>query len=159
MGDHPAPSALVVDDSRVNRSESHDPAELPPLTFTGEQVAGGRLVAETMLRRLEGPAQPPTADGEPMFAAPWESRAFGMAVALDRAGLVDFAEFQAELIAEIAHWEATVSEHPGNEWSYYRRWLAALERIVTSRQFVDSEHLDRETEALLQHRHGHGHEH
>jgi nitrile hydratase accessory protein len=156
MRDHPAPSPLVVDDSRLVRADSHDEPELPPLAFSGEQVAGGRVAAETALRRLEGPARPTTAAGEPVFAAPWESRAFGMAVALDRAGAVDFAEFQEELIAEISHWEATVSDYPDNEWSYYRRWLHALERIVTSRQFVDPDELDHETLALLQHR---GHEH
>ena len=51
-------------------------------------------------------AAPPRANGELVFEEPWESRAFGLAVALHDAGVVDFEDFRARLIAEIGAWEA-----------------------------------------------------
>ena len=53
-----------------------------------------------------------------MFAEPWESRAFGMAVTLYEAGVFTWPQFQAALIARIAAWESTATE--GAQWSYYR---------------------------------------
>ena len=76
---------------------------------------------------LDGPAAPPRANGELVFAEPWESRAFGMAVALHAAGAFAWEEFQAALVARIAVWEA---DPGGGEWSYYRCWLAALEEVL-----------------------------
>jgi hypothetical protein len=35
---------------------------------------------------VEGPAAPPRSNGELAFAAPWESRAFGLAMALHDGG-------------------------------------------------------------------------
>ena len=52
------------------------------------------------------PAAPPRSNGELVFEEPWESRAFGLAVALHDAGVVDFEAFRAQLIAEIGAWEA-----------------------------------------------------
>ena len=37
---------------------------------------------------IEGPAAPPRSNGELVFAEPWESRAFGMAVTLYEAGVL-----------------------------------------------------------------------
>ena len=49
----------------------------------------------------EGPEAPPRRNGELVFEAPWESRAFGMAVALCEQGLFEWEEFRRCLIAEI----------------------------------------------------------
>ncbi len=51
---------------------------------------------------IEGAAAPPRSNGELAFAAPWESRAFGMAVTLHEAGAFTWPQFQAALIARIA---------------------------------------------------------
>ena len=59
---------------------------------------------------IEGPAAPPRTNGELVFAEPWESRAFGMAVTLYEAGLFTWPQFQAALIARIAHWQAAPTE-------------------------------------------------
>jgi nitrile hydratase subunit beta len=156
MSDRPTPAPLVVDHGHLRRT-SRDQPDLPPLAFTSEQVDQGRRSAEAAIRRLTGRWQPPRSDDDaPVFEAPWQSRAFGMVVALDRAGIVDFAEFQRELVEEISRWEADASEYPGDDWSYYRRWMSALERVVARRKLVDSEQLDRETDALLRHS-GHHH--
>jgi len=86
------------------------------------------------------PAAPPRANGELVFAEPWESRAFGVAVALHDAGVVDFETFRARLIAEIGDWEA--SHGPADErYRYYERWLTALERTLLAEQIVDPETL------------------
>ena len=53
---------------------------------------------------MEGPAAPPRSNGELVFAEPWESRAFGMAVTLSEAGVFTWPQFQAALIARIARW-------------------------------------------------------
>lgn len=52
---------------------------------------------------IEGPAAPPRSNGELVFAEPWESRAFGMAVTLYDAGVFTWPDFQAALIAPDHH--------------------------------------------------------
>jgi nitrile hydratase accessory protein len=76
----------------------------------------------------EGPAAPPRSNGELVFAEPWESRAFGMAVTLHEAGVFTWPRFQAALIARIAAWEAAPA---GSQcWNYYQHWLGALEDVL-----------------------------
>ena len=53
----------------------------------------------------EGPAAPPRRNGELVFDAPWESRLFGLTLALHRAGLFEWDEFRRLLIDEIETWE------------------------------------------------------
>jgi nitrile hydratase accessory protein len=110
-----------------------------------------------------GPTAPPRDNGELVFAAPWESRAFGLALALNEAGLIDWEDFRRALIREIGDWEAA---HPSGEgWSYYECWLRALERTAGARGLVDPGALA-DRAALLaalpaghdHERHGHGHE-
>jgi nitrile hydratase accessory protein len=80
---------------------------------------------------VDGPDAPPRANGELVFAAPWESRAFGMAVSLHEHGLFEWEEFRALLIEEIGAWDRA---HPdGSGYSYYARWLAALETLLARR--------------------------
>jgi nitrile hydratase accessory protein len=95
----------------------------------------GRLAAEH-----SGPAAPPRKNGELVFADPWQSRVFGIAVALCEKGLYQWDDFRRCLIAEIAAWER---EHPEAESNqYYERWLAALERLLTERGFCASTDID-----------------
>jgi nitrile hydratase accessory protein len=75
---------------------------------------------------VDGPAAPPRANGELLFTDPWESRVFGMAVALSEAGAFAWPDFQQALIARIAAWEAA----PEGEWRYYTHWLGALEDVL-----------------------------
>jgi nitrile hydratase accessory protein len=87
---------------------------------------------------VDGPAAPPRANGELVFAEPWESRAFGMAVTLYEAGAFAWPEFQAALIARIANWEADHGEEP---WSYYQHWLGALEDVLAADGTVRAEEI------------------
>ena len=77
---------------------------------------------------IDGPAAPPRSNGELVFAEPWESRAFGMAVALYEADVFTWPQFQGALIARIAAWQSTAIE--GSQWRYYDHWLGALEDVL-----------------------------
>ena len=121
--------------------------------------------------QIEGPGAPPRDNGELVFAEPWESRAFGMAVTLAEAGLFTWDEFRDSLVARIAAWEA--DHPPGEEYRYYRCWLAALEDRVVAVGALDAVAVAERSARLAErpaghdhddgddhgHDHGHGHGH
>lgn len=80
----------------------------------------------------------PRRNGELVFEAPWEGRAFGMAVALSDRQLYSWDEFRDHLIAEIRAAEAR-----GEASSYYERWLAAFERLLLERGILSAEEIER----------------
>jgi nitrile hydratase accessory protein len=83
---------------------------------------------------MTGAAALPRRNGELVFEAPWQGRAFGMALTVvERLGL-PWVEFQRRLIDEIA-------AHP--DAAYWDSWLAALERLVIDRSLVSGEELER----------------
>jgi len=91
---------------------------------------GGRADTEYLLDAA-GPAAPPRDNGELTFGAPWEGQAFGLALALQESGQIDWEDFRQRLIAEISSWQAA---HEGaSGWSYYGCWLSALEQTVSER--------------------------
>jgi nitrile hydratase accessory protein len=104
---------------------------------------------------VDGPAAPPRANGELVFAEPWESRAFGMAVTLHDSGAFAWPTFQAALIARIAAWE---SGHPEGEcWSYYQHWLGALEDVLAGDGTVSADEITTRAHTLAQRPTGHEH--
>jgi nitrile hydratase accessory protein len=103
---------------------------------------------------IDGPAAPPRRNGELVFAEPWESRAFGLAVTLHDGGGFEWEAFRRELIAAIARAEAG-----GREFSYYRCWLEALEAVVTSEGLVEAGSVERRAAALAERPAGHDHDH
>jgi nitrile hydratase accessory protein len=94
----------------------------------------------------DGPSAPPRENGELVFAEPWESRVFGVAVALHDAGTVDFEAFRSRLIAAIGEWER--AHEDAGEYRYYERWLTALERTLLATQLVDAAALDAARESV-----------
>ncbi len=92
--------------------------------------------SERAAAQLEGEAALPRSNGELVFAAPWEARAFGMVIALHEQRRYEWNEFRDHLIAEIARAEAA-----GEPSSYYERWLAAFERLLTEKGLVAPEEL------------------
>ena len=86
---------------------------------------------------MQGELALPRSNGELVFAAPWEGRAFGIAVALNEGGAYEWGEFQRRLADEIA--AADDSDDGG---LYYERWLASLERLLVERGMVTREELD-----------------
>jgi nitrile hydratase accessory protein len=101
---------------------------------------------------IEGPGAPPRSNGELLFAEPWESRAFAMAVALCGAGVFSWREFQAALIARTAHHDET-----STDWCYYGHWLGALEDVLASRGALPDHAVIARARELAQRTAGHGH--
>ena len=104
---------------------------------------------------IEGPAAPPRSNGELVFAEPWESRAFGMAVTLSEAGMFTWPQFQTALIARIAVWEAGAAQR--EPYHYYRLWLAALEDVLTGVCAVSADEVTTRAQALARRPQGHDH--
>lgn len=97
----------------------------------------------------------PRKNGELVFEAPWEARAFGLAVALNESGLYPWRDFSQGLATEIA-----TAEQKGDSSSYYERWLASLEKLVIARGLTTREELDAWTakQALNEHDDHHHHD-
>jgi nitrile hydratase accessory protein len=80
---------------------------------------------------VTGPEVPPRRNGEFVFDAPWEGRAFGIGVAMAQRGSYSFADLRDRLIRAIASWETTHGCDDAS-WSYYERWLCALEQLLSA---------------------------
>ncbi|OBA89749.1 nitrile hydratase accessory protein [Mycobacteriaceae bacterium 1482268.1] len=105
---------------------------------------------------LEGAAAPPRSNGELVFAAPWESRAFAMGVALSEAGVFTWPQFQAALISQISRWE---SAHRDEGWCYYEHWLGAIEQLLTASGTVLGDEVGARAVNLAQRSSEHDHAH
>ena len=82
---------------------------------------------------MTGAAALPRKNGELVFDEAWQGRIFGMTVAMSHEASFAWREFQAQLIAEIAH-----AEREGQSTSYYERWLHAFERLLTDKGLIDA---------------------
>jgi nitrile hydratase accessory protein len=92
---------------------------------------------------LEGEAALPRKNGELVFQAPWEGRAFGLAVLLSEKGAFPWNDFRARLVEQIGQ-KATDS-------AYYESWLDALESALLSHGIVTDDEVTKraaEYEAL-----------
>ena len=85
----------------------------------------------------------PRKNGELQFDAPWQARAFGLAVALNEGGAYPWAEFSARLSDVIAAAEKT--DDPS---AYYNRWLKALEGLAIEKGLLTEEELASKAEAV-----------
>lgn len=84
------------------------------------------------------------ADRELTFEAPWQARAFGVALALRDGGTVEWAEFQDRFIDAV---QATDPDRmqADVEAVYYERWLETVEELLVEQGVVDAAELDRRT--------------
>ena len=89
-------------------------------------------------------ALPRDEDG-PVFAEPWQARAFALAVELREAGVFSWSQWSARLGEEIVRAQGAGDPDLGD--SYYDHWLRALEQLVEERGLVSSEHLTARTDA------------
>jgi nitrile hydratase accessory protein len=76
------------------------------------------------------PGVPRDADG-PVFAEPWQARAFALALALHEAGLFTWPEWAAALAEEIQRAQAAGDADTGA--TYYNHWLATLEKLIAAK--------------------------
>ncbi len=90
------------------------------------------------------PGIPRDEDG-PVFEAPWQAQAFAMALTLQQRGIFTWAEWAEMLGAARAH--AAVMGAPDTGETYYRDWLATLERMVTAKGLAEAAALSRMRDA------------
>jgi nitrile hydratase accessory protein len=125
------------DDGGVLVSQHKLPIQVRPLTDNSTHQAT-RAAAEAV-------PGIPRDEGAPVFREPWEAQAFAMAVALNQRGLFTWGEWAAVLGEEIKRAQAAGDPDLGT--TYYRHWLAALERIVAQKGLADAAVLARTRDA------------
>jgi nitrile hydratase accessory protein len=96
---------------------------------------------------LAGPGAPPRRNGELVFAAPWESRVFGVTMALHAAGRFAWDEFRTRLIAEIGKASAP----------YWECWATALEQLLAAKDLCAPADLESRVGELALRPAGHDH--
>lgn len=86
----------------------------------------------------------PTGPGdEPVFASPWEAKAFALVVHLYQQGHFSWPEWVEQLVAEI---KAAGDAADGSD--YYLLWLAAAEQLATGKQLCTGAELAERKAAL-----------
>jgi nitrile hydratase accessory protein len=81
----------------------------------------------------------PRDESGPVFREPWEAHAFAMALALHDKGVFTWPEWAAKLAEEIK--KAQAAGEPDTGETYYRHWLATLERMVAEKGVTTSQAL------------------
>lgn len=97
------------------------------------------MSVDSSIAYLDGDAALPRKNGELVFEAPWEGRAFGLAVVLSEKGEYEWDDFHGQLVAAIA----------GGERRYYESWLDALQSLLLSRGVISPDELARRTEEYV----------
>ncbi|HEX6119795.1 MAG TPA: nitrile hydratase accessory protein, partial [Dongiaceae bacterium] len=87
--------------------------------------------ADTALRPVR------RAEGEPLFAEPWEAQALALAIALQQAGCFTAVEWAAALGGAIKR--AQAGGDPDDGSTYYHHVLAALEHLVQEKQIASAD--------------------
>jgi nitrile hydratase accessory protein len=113
---------------------------------------------------LDGAAAPPMQNGELVFEAPWQGRAFGIARGMAERGVYAWDDFRDRLIAQISAFDreaATIARAGGAtpEFHYYDHFLRALETLLVERRIVVAGELQARVLAFEARPHGHDHAH
>ncbi|WP_375412670.1 nitrile hydratase accessory protein [uncultured Bradyrhizobium sp.] len=101
-----------------------------------------RAAAETATALV--PGIPRDAEGA-VFREPWEAQAFAMALTLHARGLFTWNEWAASLADEIKR--AQASGDPDTGETYYRHWLATLEKLIAAKGIATPDTLHRYRDA------------
>jgi nitrile hydratase accessory protein len=101
-----------------------------------------------------GPAAPPRRNGELVFEAPWQSRVFGLTVALHEQGRFAWDEFRDRLIAAIARDDADDAAVARGYWAC---WLEAFEALLAAKGLCADEALRERATRLAARPAGHDH--
>jgi nitrile hydratase accessory protein len=94
------------------------------------------MAVDRTIASLEGTAALPRKNGELVFQAPWEGRAFGLAVVLNEKGTYQWNAFRSRLVEQIAE----------GDTAYYENWLNALEILLVDHGLIARDDLLRRTE-------------
>ena len=108
--------------------------------------------------------QPPMANGEVIFDAPWQGRVFAMAVALSEQGVFVWAEFQQSLIDAIGLFDAKADASvdasvEADQYQYFDHFQLALENLLAQKGVVLNAALNEREQAFADRPHGHDHSH
>ncbi len=95
-----------------------------------DQIAGSDLKKTPFI---------PHDEAGPVFNAPWEAKAFAMALDLHKRGVFTWSEWCETLAEEIRSAQAAGDPDLGD--TYYKHWLSALERLMTTKQVTDAQTL------------------
>src|SRR6478736_381966 len=87
----------------------------------------------------------PRDEGGPVFSEPWQAQAFALAVRLSAQGHFTWKEWAAALADELK--AAADRGEPDDGSRYYEHWLAALERLIKSKNLLNSEEMHARKEA------------
>jgi len=90
------------------------------------------------------PSIPCDAEG-PVFREPWEAQAFALTLSLYDRGLFQWPEWAAILGDEIK--KAQAAGDPDTGETYYRHWLANLERLIAVKGVTTAHDLHRYRDA------------
>jgi nitrile hydratase accessory protein len=104
-----------------------------------------RLDPEAAARAAAAVPGIPRDNEGPVFREPWEAQAFAMALALHARGLFTWPEWAASLAGEIRR--AQASGDPDTGETYYRHWLATLEKLIAAKGVATSDALQRYRDA------------
>ncbi len=110
----------------------------------------------------DGPAAPPRVNGELVFDAPWQSRAFGVAAALADAGRIGWPDFQAALIRRVEAVDAAsgpAQRSTGTPDGYWRCWLEALGDVTVATSTIDAAAWAERADDFANRAPGHDHDH
>lgn len=112
---------------------------------------------------VDGPAAPPRQNGELVFTAPWQSRMFATTMRLSDSGRIEWEQFRAGLIAQIAAHEQTLSDNAASDatqwdrYDYWGCWQRALEDLLNELSVISSAELDSTADVLAARPPGHDH--
>jgi len=87
----------------------------------------------------------PRDSGGPVFAEPWQAEVFALAVKLSEQGHFTWKEWASTLAEELK--AAADRGEPDDGSHYYHHWLAALERLVTTKGLTSRAALETRKEA------------
>ena len=76
----------------------------------------------------------PRDENGPVFDRPWQAQAFALTVELYKNGLFTWPEWVEIFSEEIKSSPATAGESVND--AYYRQWIAALEKMATTRKML-----------------------
>ena len=89
------------------------------------------MTTAAMAQAIDVLGNVPQDDDGPVFREPWEAQAFAMALSLYDRGLFTWKEWAAALAEEIKI--AQANEDPDTGTTYYRHWLATLEKLIAAK--------------------------
>ena len=91
-------------------------------------------LAKPAIAEMNGVLALPRKSGELVFHDEWERRAFAIAVSLVEQGLLEWNDFQPQLVKALAGAEGNDPPNPSR--GYYESWLTALETVLAEKRLL-----------------------